>query len=80
MKWRMADARNRFNELVARALAEGPQRIVFPGGAVVLTAEHDYEKLTGRRVGFKHFLIRKGPGLEGLDLKRDCSHLRHLKL
>jgi prevent-host-death family protein len=52
MGWRLADAQNRCSELVKRALAEGPQRVVRRDDAVVVLAEHDYEKLTGRRGGF----------------------------
>lgn len=80
MDWRLADAKNRFSELVRRALAEGPQRVVRRDDAVVVLAENDFEKLRGRRVGFKEFLIRKGPSLEGLDLTRDRSPMRDVKL
>ena len=49
MEWRLADAKNRFSELVKRALAEGPQRVVRRDDAVVVLAEQDYEKLTGKK-------------------------------
>ena len=49
MEWRLADAKNRFSELVTRALAEGPQRVRRHDDAVVVVAERDYEKLTGKR-------------------------------
>ena len=80
MEWRLADAKNRFSELVKRALAEGPQRVVRREDAVVVLAEHDYQKLTGKRVGFKEFLMGKGPTLEGVDLTRDRSPMRDVKL
>ena len=58
MDWRLADAKNRFSELVTRALAEGPQRVRRHNDAVVVVAERDYEKLTGKRPDFKEFLLR----------------------
>ena len=73
MDWRLADAKNRFSELVTRALAEGPQRIRRHNDAVVVVAERDYEKLTGSRPDFKEFLMGEGPSFEGLNLTRDDS-------
>ena len=80
MDWQLADAKNRFSELVNRALAEGPQRVRRRGDAVVVVAQRDYEKLTGKRPDFKTFLLGKGPSLEGLDLTRDRSPMRNVKL
>jgi antitoxin Phd len=50
------------------------------GDVVVIVAQREYEKLTGKRQGFKEFLTAKGPGLEGVDLTRDRSPMRDLKL
>ena len=80
MEWRLADAKNRFSELVTRALAEGPQRVHRHEDTVVVVAERDYEKLTGKRPGFKEFLMGEGPSFEGLDLTRDDSAMRDVKL
>jgi antitoxin Phd len=79
MEWRLADAKNRFSELVTRALAEGPQRIRRHNDAVVVVAERDYEKLTGNRPDFKEFLMGEGPSFEGLNLTRDDSPMRGVK-
>jgi antitoxin Phd len=49
MEWRLVDAKNRFSELVSRALAEGPQRVRRRKDAVVVMSEGDYEKLAGKR-------------------------------
>jgi antitoxin Phd len=78
-EWRLADAKNRFSELVNRALAEGPQRVLRRDDAVFVVAERDYEKLTGTRPTFKKFLLGDGPSLEGLDLARDRSPMREAK-
>ena len=79
MEWRLADAKNRFSELVTRALAEGPQRVLRHNDVVVIVAERDYERLTGKRPGFKEFLMGEGPSLEKLDLSRDDSPVREVK-
>jgi prevent-host-death family protein len=79
MEWRLADAKNRFSELVNLALSEGPQRVRRHHDAVVVVAERDYEKLTGKRAGFKEFLMGAGPSLERLDLTRDDSAMRKVK-
>lgn len=80
MEWRLADAKNRFSEVVNRALAEGPQRVRRHKDTVVVLAEREYEKLTGKRRSFKEFLMDKGPSFEGLDLRRDRSSARDIKL
>lgn len=41
MDWRLADAKNRFSELVSKALAEGPQRVRRHKDTVVVVAERD---------------------------------------
>jgi hypothetical protein len=48
--------------------------------AVVVVARRDYEKLTGKRMGFKQFLLDTGPSFQGLDLRRDKSPMRDAKL
>jgi predicted Zn-dependent protease with MMP-like domain len=78
--WRLAEAKNRFSELVTRALAEGPQRVRRHDAAVVVLAEQDYNKLTRRTLDFKQFLLAKGPSLEGLDLTREHTPPRQVKL
>jgi prevent-host-death family protein len=80
MDWRLADAKNKFSELVNRALIEGPQRVRRRDEAVVVVAERDYEKLAGKHPTFKKFLFASGSGLKGLDIKRDRSPVRETKL
>ena len=79
MDWQLADAKNRFSELVTAALSKGPQRVTRRRDAVIVLAERDYQKLTGRRQSFKDFLV-SGPSFEGLDLGRDRSTSRDAKL
>ncbi len=80
MAWRLADAKNRFSELVNRALRGDPQVVMPRRDAVVVVARRDYEKLTGQRVSFKQFLLGEGPSLQGLDLRRDKSPMRKVRL
>lgn len=80
MSWRLADAKNRFSEVVNRALTGDPQVVIRRHDAVVVVAWRDYEKLTGQRLGFKQFLLGEGPSFQGLDLRRDKSPMRDVKL
>jgi antitoxin Phd len=80
MNWQLAEAKNKFSDLIHRALTEGPQKITRRGveTAVVLSAE-EYQRLTGGRPSFKEYLMQ-GPSFEGLDLKRDQSPGRVVEL
>ena len=79
MDWQVAEAKNRFSELMNRALSEGPQRVRRRKDAVILLAEEEYERLTGSRPDFKEYLIL-GEGLDGLDVARDQSSGRDVAL
>lgn len=80
MDWKLADAKNKFSEVVTRALTEGPQRVSRRDDAVVILSESDYQRLTGKRPGFAAFLLGSGPSLEGVDLTRDRSSDRNVPL
>jgi antitoxin Phd len=48
--WKLEDAKNRFSELVRRALAHEPQLVTRHGrDAVVVVSAEDFERLTGSR-------------------------------
>jgi prevent-host-death family protein len=53
MEWQLADAKNRFSELVTRALRVGPQRVRRGNDALVVISAEEYELLKGQRVSFK---------------------------
>ncbi len=80
MTWKLADAKNRFSEVVRKALNEGPQRVSRRGDAVVVLSETEYQRLTGQRPGFRDYLLDTGPSLEGVDLARDRSSTRDVSL
>lgn len=78
--WQLAEAKNRFSEVVERAIHEGPQRVQRRGAAVaVLLATKDFERLTGKKKTFKSHLLN-GPRFPALDLRRDASPMRDVKL
>ena len=79
--WQLQDAKARLSEVVKRATQEGPQHITLHGepAAVVLSAA-DYQRLKKRPKRFVDF-IRNSPlkGVE-LDLARDRSPPREIRL
>lgn len=80
MEWRLADAKNRFSEVVRLAISQGPQIVTRRGDSVVVVELGQYEKLTGAREGFAQFLLRKGPYLDEAVLERDRSPMRDVSL
>jgi len=79
MDWKLADAKNKFSELVNLALSEGPQRVLRRDQVVIVIAQDEYDRLTGKRPSFKEFLLN-GPRLDDLDLTRDTSTMRNVEL
>lgn len=78
-EWKLADAKNRFTELVNRALAEGPQTVRRRNDTVIVLSAKDYDRLKQKTGSFKEFLLNR-PSLDGLDLSRDSSPPRDAKL
>ena len=72
MEWKLADAKNRFSEVVNLALTEGPQRVRRRNEAVVVVSAQEFERLSGLRPGFKAYLAQ-GESFDGLSLKRDTE-------
>jgi len=80
MQWRLAEAKNRFSEVINKALSEGPQKVTRRDDTVIILSQDDYEKLAGKKPGFKDFLLNQTPKLEDLDLKRDKTPMRDIDL
>ncbi len=72
MDWEMADAKNRFNELVTQTLTVGPQRVRRRDDVVVVLSEDEYRRLTGERIRLKDAIVH-GPDLSDLDIRRDSN-------
>ena len=79
MDWKLADAKNRFSEVINQALNGEPQRVLRRNDAVVVVAEKEYERLTDGRRGFKELLLN-GPGLDGVNVDRDKSPMRDVSV
>jgi antitoxin Phd len=77
MEWQLADAKNKFSEVFSKAMEEGPQRITRRNKAAILIDEEKYERLTGKRMSFKDYLL-SAPKVE-LDLTRDKSPMRDVE-
>ncbi len=77
--WKLADAKNRFSEVVEKALEEGPQMVSRRGVAtVVVVSAAEFNRTRARRRSFKDYL-RSAP-LAGLNLKRSSSRGREAAL
>lgn len=78
MTWQLADAKNRFSELMTKALTEGPQRVKRRNEVVIVISEAEYQRLTGEYPTFKDWILN-GPDLSDLDLTRDQSLMREVE-
>jgi prevent-host-death family protein len=81
MQWKLADAKNRFSELVNKALLEGPQWVSRRNDQIVVLSKQRYDELVGQQEDFKSFLLStSSPSLDDLDIKRDKSSMRDVEL
>ncbi len=78
--WKLMDAKNKFSEVVRRALGGEPQRIERrETDAVVVVDAEEYDRLTGGKPSLVEFLLQ-GPDWSELDIERDRTPLRDLDL
>ena len=79
--WQLQEAKNRFSEVINKALGEGPQIVTRHGEEiVVILSKAEYKRLLKSRTGLLDF-FRRSPlvGIE-LDLNRDQSLPRDIDL
>jgi antitoxin Phd len=76
--WNLAEAKNKFSELVNLALNKGPQRVRRRKDEVVVISAAEYDRLQGKRPSFKKWLV-EGETLDGLDLTRNTGPERDVK-
>jgi prevent-host-death family protein len=70
VRWQLQEAKQRFSEVVRRALDDGPQVVTRRGEeAVVVVSAKEYARLQGDKPDFAAFLLA-APDLGGLDLER----------
>ena len=79
--WALQDAKNKFSEVVDRAVAEGPQTITRRGReTAVVVSMRDFKRLAAPKGGLVGF-FRKSPlvGVD-LDLERSDDYGRNVEL
>lgn len=79
MEWKLADAKNRFSEVMSLALTQGAQRIRRRSESVIILSESEYSKLRSSQAEFKDYLL-SAPNFLGVDLERDTSRIRDVSL
>ena len=79
MEWKLAEAKNKFSEIVNKALLEGPQKILRRKESVMVISEKEYQEITGKKKSLKVHLFN-GPDFEDLDFSRDRSSMRKTDL
>ena len=79
--WQLQEAKNRFSEMVNKALEEGPQTVTRHGEeVVVILSKAEYNRLVKSQISLLEF-FRQSPlvGIE-LELERDLSLPRDVDL
>ncbi len=79
MDWQVADAKNRFSEMMNRALKEGPQRVRRRQETFIFLSEDEFDRRIGARPDFKDYLFN-GPDFDGVDLTRATDPMRDVEL
>jgi prevent-host-death family protein len=80
MVWQLQSAKQKFSELVDRAVSEGPQVVTRHGREVVVVVSIDeYRKLRGPKKDFKQFLT-EGPDFDLLEIERSTELSRPIEL
>jgi prevent-host-death family protein len=80
-QWQLQDAKNRFSEVVQKALKHGPQLITRRGikTAVIMSIE-EYQKLTKPKTDIVDFFHKSPLKNIGIDLTRDKDAGREVDL
>lgn len=79
MIWQLQEAKQKFSELVRRAMKEGPQTVTRHGEeAVIVISASEFRRLNGQP-DFKQFLL-SGPSFDDLDLERQRDLPREVDL
>lgn len=79
--WQLQEAKNKFSNLVDRALHEGPQVVTKHGKrSVVVLSVKDYQKITKPKSSLLSFFQCSPLAGISLNLKRDKSPAREIEL
>lgn len=80
MPWQLQEAKQKFSQVVRRALNEGPQVVTRHGETVVVViSAEEYRRLTEKKPDFAEFLL-SAPDLSVLDLERARDISREVDL
>lgn len=80
MVWQVQSAKQRFSELVTRAVSEGPQIVTKHGREAVVVLEiGEYRRLVGVPLDFKEFLMTMPP-IHDLEIERSTDMGREVNL
>lgn len=65
MSWQLQEAKQRFSELVRRALEDGPQVVTRRGEEVVVVVPaEEFRRMSEQKPDFKEYLMSAPEGLE----------------
>ena len=79
--WQLQDAKNRFSEVINKAIHEGPQVVTRRGEEIaVVISKEDYNRLRKSDLNLVDFFRLSPLAESGLDLDRDESPLRDVDL
>lgn len=79
IEWQLAEAKNKFSEIVTLALTQTPQKVRRRHQTVMIISQEEYDKLKGKQSSFVNYLM-EGPSFEELDLTRDTNEGRDFAL
>jgi prevent-host-death family protein len=80
MSWQLQEAKQKFSELVRRALEDGPQVVTRHGEEVVVVVPaEEFRRMSEQKPDFKEFLM-SAPDLSVLDLERPREMPRDVEL
>jgi prevent-host-death family protein len=80
MPWQVQTAKQRFSELVERAVNEGPQIVTKHGRETVVVLDiAEYRRLRGEPMNFKEFLLSIPKG-DDLEIERSKDPPREIDL
>ncbi len=81
MPWQLQTAKQKFSELVERALTEGPQVVTRRGReVVVVVGVEEYRRLRGRKRDFKELLLEGPPYFDDVEIERSTEPSRLVEL
>jgi prevent-host-death family protein len=81
MEWKLAEAKNKFSEVMDLTERDGPQLITRRGKTFVLITLDEYQQQQGNKPNFIEYLLN-GPSFEGVPVELDpeFDKVREIKL